>query len=484
MKPPKTAIAPARRVAFEVLKAVVQGKANSDALLRAPSMRQLSVEDRNLATALVMGTLRWQRVLDAECRRFLSRPDIQRSEDLQLALRIGAFQLLFLDRIPAHAAIFESVEWSKHSAAARQSGLINAVLRKVAAQPKPRKFDPVEAVPEWMTARWRAFYGADACRQICEQAQQEPRTVLRLLRPEADTELRAAGFALAPGEFLAKARHGEVTKLPMCTAAQIQDEGAQLVAELLGTGNRILDCCAAPGNKTAILLANNPSAELVACDLHPKRLDAMERRLSTLFPENRIEYRRIDAAAPGSSHFGDSELEKPDPPDQEFNPSHQNDPRSENYLKPKSFDRILCDVPCSGTGTLARNPEIRHRLRPEDLARQAARQRAILSSALQWLAPGGRLLYSTCSLEPEENEQVVDACLRESSSSDKTSAAASGGLHWLDLGEEFDLLTRQGIIQGDAAAHLRATAFHNGCLRTLPGVHPCDGFFAAMIGRR
>jgi len=179
---------------------------------------------------------------------------------------------------------------------------------------------------------------------------------------------------------------------------------------------------------------------VLVCDIQPKRLAAMERRLGT--PDGRLEYRVADAAR--LANIG-------------------------------PFDRILCDVPCTGTGTLARNPEIRHRLQPRELARQAERQRAILAAALRLLAPGSRVLYSTCSLEPEENKQVVEACLEE---------VSARNFRLLDLREEFDRLAERGIVQGEAVSELRATGFRGPYLRTIPGLHPCDGFFAAMIERR
>ncbi|HET9099454.1 MAG TPA: RsmB/NOP family class I SAM-dependent RNA methyltransferase, partial [Acidobacteriaceae bacterium] len=252
-----------------------------------------------------------------------------------------------------------------------------------------------------------------------------------------------------PGSFLAKARRivggeAKAVKVPLdATAhAQLQDEGSQLVAELLGQGTRILDACAAPGGKTAVLLQNNPQAEILACDLHPARLETMRRRLSATMNLDHVEVRVADAA---------------------------------KLTGVGPFDRILCDVPCTGTGTLARNPEIRHRLQPEELARQSERQREILSTALRLLAPRGRLLYSTCSLEPEENAAVVDACL---------TSAANGAWHQLDLRQEFDRLEREGIVRGEAVEELLSTGFRDGYLRTLPGLHPCDGFFAALIERQ
>ena len=465
---PPTPIAPARRAAFDILRKIGRDRGNSDTLLHSIQVDLLSQQDRNLCTTLVLGTLRWQLVLDSQCRRFLAHPDLTLQGDARLAMRVGAYQLLFLDRIPVHAAIFESVEWCKHSEGARQAGLVNAVLRKVAALPKTRSFAAELAYPEWMVARWKKFYGADACKRICEQGQTEPQIAVRLLTPNAEEKLRLQGIVLRPGAFLANARRltvGEEKSSAIAQAgdaneiegeavnrttlfenqahAQLQDEGSQLVAELLGGGTRILDACAAPGGKTAVLLQNNPEAKLLACDLHPTRLATMQRRLALTMDHARVEYRVTDAAT---------------------------------LTGVGPFDRILCDVPCSGTGTLARNPEIRSRLQPGDLARQAERQHEILSAALRLLAPGGRLLYSTCSLEPEENEAVVQACLN---------AAENRTHQWrlLDLREEFDRLEREGTVRGEAVEELRATGFHDGYLRTLPGPHPCDGFFAALIGR-
>ncbi|MEO6830323.1 MAG: transcription antitermination factor NusB [Acidobacteriaceae bacterium] len=435
------AIAPSRRVAFSILRAVGLQQANSDALLHSPQVDALSSADKNLCTALVLGTLRWQLVLDSECRRFLSRPDLQLLEDANLALRVGAYQLLFLDRIPAHAAIFESVEWAKHSQAARQTGLINAVLRKVAALQKTREFAAESAYPEWMVTRWRQNFGTEVCRQICQEGQQEPRTALRLLSPQAESALLAAGAVLRPGEILAKARYMGMPLPADFSGAQLQEEGSQLVAELLGPGARTLDCCAAPGGKTAVLLENNPDTQVLACDIHPTRLAAMQLRATLALFGDRLEFRVADVA---------------------------------KLANVGPFDRVLCDVPCTGTGTLARNPEIRHRLQQTELARQASRQHAILASALRLLAPRGRLLYSTCSLEPEENERVVEACLQE---------VSPRNFHRIDLSEEFDRLTQLGVIQGSAVPQLRATGFRDGYLRTFPGLHPCDGFFAALIER-
>ena len=154
----------------------------------------------------------------------------------------------------------------------------------------------------------------------------------------------------------------------------IQDEASQLVAALVGSGSRLLDCCAAPGGKTAAIAARNPTAEIIAAELHAHRADLLRRRVQ----HANVQVIQADA------------LKLPTPGD---------------------FDRVLADVPCSGTGTLARNPEIKWRLKPEDLADLHGRQVAILRAALAQLAPNGRAVYSTCSLEREENEAVVEEVL-------------------------------------------------------------------------
>lgn len=439
-------IAPARLNALKILRRVEQEQGNSDTLLHSRNVDALSPSDRNLCTAIVLGTLRWQRVLDEQCRRFLVRPNNTIRIDAQVALRAGAYQLQFLDRIPAHAAIFESVEWTKRSEAVDQAGVVNAILRKVATLPKRRVIDAIDAYPRWMTTRWSGFYGAEACRKICEYGQAEHPTAVR----PADSVIADKGatkeIKLRRGYFLDSARYFDEYSLQEASALNqfhFQDEGSQLIAELLGHGERILDCCAAPGGKTLILRHNNPNAQLMACDVNAARLTSMQERLATRLDNTRTNFRVADAAK--LSGVG-------------------------------QFDRILCDVPCSGTGTLSRNPEIRHRIRQEDLARQACRQREILLNALSLLAPGGRLLYSTCSLEPEENESVVETCVR--------SANAKGQkIRCLNLAEEFDHLERTGVVGGEAVSALRTSGFINGYLRTVPGMHPCDGFFAALLER-
>jgi 16S rRNA (cytosine967-C5)-methyltransferase len=291
--------------------------------------------------------------------------------------------------------------------------MVNAVLRKIAPMSQERDmghpvshptsqpiFETTAAFAErlghplWLVERWVANFGRAAALAICEADQREP----------------AAGGLLAADESL----------------PQI-DDGSRLVAEIAAaampaSGTRVWDCCAAPGGKTLVLAARLPGAAVLATDVSAKRMAQMEARL-----------RRFNFAGAVKTEVADAARLPPEA---------------------GQFDLILCDVPCSGTGTLGRNPEIRARLKPEELARQAARQREILAGALGRLAPGGRLVYSTCSLEPEENEQVV--------------AAVGQGFGRVSVGE----------LPG-----LRESMLRDGALRTLPGVDPCDGFYAVVLER-
>jgi 16S rRNA (cytosine967-C5)-methyltransferase len=445
---PAATVAPARRAAFQILLAMERDRlARSDELLHTGQIDGLAMADRRLATALTLGVLRWQLVLDARIARLLRRA-AKLDDAVQVALRLGAFQILFMDRIPARAAIHDSVELTKQAGHRFASGMVNAVLRRLAAEPRGDA-DPAAAHPPWMVERWRAAFGPEAAAAICAHDQQPPPLALRPADAEAEAEIVRAGVEPGPGLMLAAARRvlGGEARLYESAAlksgrVRIQDEASQLVAELAGEGRRILDVCAAPGGKTAILAERNPGAEIVACDISAARLEVMRTLLAGTAAAGRVKMVVADA----------SRLD-------------------ESQEVSGLFDLILCDAPCSGTGTLARNPEVKLRLRPEDLARQAERQRAILAAALRRLAPGGRLLYSTCSLEAEENEAVVRQCLQEN---------RAVGL--VPIAECVARLAEQGRLatgSGERAAGVIAGEF----LRTLPGQFDGDGFFAAMIAR-
>jgi 16S rRNA (cytosine967-C5)-methyltransferase len=418
--PSHAPITPARSAAFAILVRVADTSAHSDDLLHGPAMSALSQADRNLAHTLVLGVLRWQIALDARIAPLLQRPD-PLPTPVATALRMGAFQLLYLDRIPAHAALSESVELVRAANHPHAAGMVNAILRKLTRQPPsaPKLYETTAAFAErlahplWLANRWVQNYG---------------RTITLALLAHDQTE---------PAEASLFAHDPDLPHL---------DDGSRLVAELAAASQppaatpadtplRIWDTCAAPGGKTLILAARHPTANLLATDANPRRLQSLTTRLEATSPQTR------------TLHADATQL-----------------PETEGL-----FDLILCDVPCSGTGTLSRNPEIRQRLQPADLARQATRQREILTAALTRLAPGGHLLYSTCSLEPEENEQVIAAAL-----------AATPNIISQPLDPVLTHLAATGLIPNAAPADL----LRDGQLRTLPGANfSGDGFFAALLHR-
>jgi 16S rRNA (cytosine967-C5)-methyltransferase len=371
---------------LEALLEVDRG-AQADAVLRRAG-RTLDARDTALATELTFGVLRRRRQLDWLIERAATRPlsAIQPVMVLQI-LRLGVYQMRFLTRIPAHAAVHETVELTKRMKRHGAAGFVNAVMRKIPQRPKPWADASLEfSLPGWLAERWASRFDAATLEKIGEAMLREPRIWLRVPSGAAVPESFRPGDV--PGAYYAK--DGETHGF------RRMDAGAQSLIPLLELqrGHRFLDVCAAPGNKTAQALEAGVLA--VACD-------ASGKRLRELLVE---ECPRVQLDATRPLPFG------------------------------AVFDRILVDAPCSGTGTLGRNPEIRWRIQPEDLPAYAERQRAILRNALACLKPGGRLVYATCSLEPEENERVVEAV---------------------------------------AAERVRQTSYR------LPGVDPGDGFFAAVL---
>ncbi|MGA8646389.1 MAG: 16S rRNA (cytosine(967)-C(5))-methyltransferase RsmB [Candidatus Sulfotelmatobacter sp.] len=453
----RPAISPARAAAFDILLRVERESSYASELLHSQTYVRLTAVDHSLATELVMGVLRWRSLLDtqiaASSAQTLSKLDVE----VLTALRLAAYQLGWLSRIPARAAINESVELVKRARKRSAAPFVNAVLRKLNANishvdssPPPTISDAsVEALaassahPLWLVERWAQAYGLDPAFRICRYDQSVPVTAIRLRRPEAEEQIKAEGIELAPGAFLVSARrvqHGDVTRTAAFHAGLlvIQDEASQLVAALVGRGAHILDCCAAPGGKTLAIADRNPNANISAVDLHVHRARLLRRLLSapdlqTTTKSNDI---RVVAADARDLPFA------------------------------AKFDRVLADVPCSGTGTLSRNPEIKWRLTPRDLADLQARQLAILRSAMARVAPGGRLVYSTCSLEKEENEDVIERLSEEDSS-----------FRVIDCHAELEQLRENHELIWPNPASLTRGPY----LRTLPGVLPCDGFFAAIL---
>ena len=315
-------VAPARAAAFDILRKVEAGGYASDLLLSHTAA--LDSRDAGLASEIVFGVLRYRAQLD-----WLIGPR-KLDVEVRLALRMGIYQLRYLERIPPHAAVAESVDLVKRARKTSAAGLVNAVLRKMTRDPVAWPSREVElSCPEWLLARWERHHGPDAAAEIARAALREPAKFTR--------------------------------------AGRTQDIGSQSIVPLLclQPGQTFLDLCAAPGNKTAQALESGVRA--VACDVYFHRIKELKGLDAALLV--------VDGTKPIPFAC--------------------------------KFDRILVDAPCSGTGTLGRNPEIKWKLRPEDLADLQRRQKALLANALDVLVPGGILVYSTCSLEPEENEQVA-----------------------------------------------------------------------------
>jgi 16S rRNA (cytosine967-C5)-methyltransferase len=453
----KSAVSPARAAAFDILLRVDRESSYASELLHSRMYDRLSLIDHSLATELVMGVLRWRALLDSEIAKSSSQPLSKLDPEVLTSLRLAVYQLRWLSRIPARAAIHESVELVKRARKRSAAPFVNAILRKIAADISSAN-EPAHPVisdasveslaassahPLWLVERWTQAYGLDSAFRICRHNQSIPVTAIRLRRAEAEERLRNEGVELAPGALLASARQvlrGDITKSAALRTGLcvIQDEASQLVAALVGHGVDVLDCCAAPGGKTEAMADRNPNAEITSVDLHPHRARLLRKLLSAHDPATGAETRKIRVVAADARRLPFA----------------------------AKFDRVLADVPCSGTGTLARNPEIKWRLTPADLVDLQVRQLAIAGSAMSQVAPGGRLIYSTCSLEREENEDVIERLLGEGSS-----------FRAVDCRTELERLQREDELVWPDPASLTRGLY----LRTLPGVHPCDGFFAAIL---
>ena len=455
-------ISPARAAAFDILLRVARESSYASELLHSSAYQRLSTPDHALTTELVMGVLRWQSLLDDEIAQASAQPLSKLDLEILTALRLALYQLRRLDRIPHRAAIHESVELVKRARKRSAATFVNAVLRKLSTSVRAAEHNPEEvsasaaslsrafAHPLWMVERWTREYGLDAARRICQHNQSVPTTSIRLRTATAEASLRSEGIELAPGTLLSSARRvqaGDITKSLALRTGQvvIQDEASQLVAALVGRGLRLLDCCAAPGGKTLALADLNPDATITAVELHPHRARLLQRLLAP------------NQESPGSESSVSSSTQQ-----------LRVLIADASTLPPSAeYDRVLADVPCSGTGTLARNPEIKLRLALPDLLELATRQQAILRSAIAQLAPGGRAIYSTCSLEREENENVIEQ------------VAQTDSFRVLDCRTELDRLKREGELTWPDPKSLTRGPY----LRTLPGIHPCDGFFAAILER-
>jgi 16S rRNA (cytosine967-C5)-methyltransferase len=449
-------IAPARIAAYEVLRMVGSGRHDLPQALAQARTNLDDERDRALAGEIATGTLRWQAAFDYIIRDATGRPVSRLDPEVLDILRLALFQLLHLDRVPASAAVNDAVSLAKRAGKRSAAPLVNAVLRRVSRDrghlPLPAR--PSEAAdadawraylsvtlshPAWLVDRWLVRYGVEATEAWARFNNAPAPLTLRVNRLRTTRDLVVAALAeqgvrVEPGRFATDALivvegNPLLTTLARDGSFFMQDEASQLVAEFVEAqpGERILDACASPGGKTtAMAAAMGDVGLLVATDLRGRRVELLARTV-TASGARSVKVLRADAERPL--------------------PFRQ------------VFDAVLLDAPCSGLGILRRDPDVKWRRTEADLARLAFSQRRLLHQAADVLRPGGLLIYATCSSEPEENDEVVDAF----------------------LGERPELGPMVSSIRRTWSGPASALVDEAGRLRTLPHRDGLESFFAATL---
>ena len=446
--------APARTAAYHALRAVTSGRADLPTALHV-SRQQLSDErDRSLAAEIVTGSLRWQRSLDHLIEHFAQRRLAKLDVEVVTILRLSLYQILHLDRVPASAIVDDAVTLTRAARKPSASGFVNAVLRSTLRQrhklplpPRPPDAGDREAAlaylgithshPEWLVARWLDRYGFDAVERWVQFNNTTPPLTLRANRLRVTREQAMAALAAdrvetdparyAPDGLVVSS--GNPLRRPADGTVFVQDEASQLVSLVVDArpDSRVLDLCASPGGKTIAIAADMKSTgRIVATDVRAKRLTLLRETIGSSGATNVAVVR---VATTGPLPFA------------------------------ARFDRVLVDAPCSGLGTVRRDPDIRWRRREEDLAVLARDQIALLMRASEVVRHGGRLIYATCSSEPEENDGVVDA--------------------FLDARKDFARLD----LRNDGHRLLAPFIDERGQFRTSPATHGLEAFFAAVLIR-
>ena len=378
-------ISPARVAAFDVLLQIERKAAFSSVLLPKYE-EELNAKDRGLCHEIVLGVLRRKLFLDANIDTLSKGKRID--TEVRIVLRIGLFQLIYLDRVPAHSAINESVELAGRAKKTSAKGFVNAILRSfLRVRPNLSFADDVEELsiesshPRWLVERWVRQFGREVGELICNSNNQTPKTAFRIIG-DCSLVTKVAGFVesrFVPGCFIADRLNKELIDLAWQGAIYFQDEASQLVAQVVieAGGNPILDVCAAPGGKTS-MIALATKSNIIAGDIHFARIERLRETCSE--QSANVQVVQIDA------EFG-LPFEK------------------------GSFETVFVDAPCSGTGTIRHNPEIRYSITDSDIEDLSSKQLTILRNASDLVADGGNLIYSTCSIEMEENEGVCEKFL-------------------------------------------------------------------------
>jgi 16S rRNA (cytosine967-C5)-methyltransferase len=446
-------IAPARVAAYDALRLVADGRDDLPHALAKIRDRLPDERDRALAGEIATGTLRWQAAFDHVISAFTGRSIRQLDPEVVAILRLTLFQLLHLDRVPASAAVNDAVSLTKRAGKKSAAPLVNAVLRRASRErgrlPLPARPDDEEDLdavlaylsttlsqPAWLVERQVRRYGFAAAEAWARFNNGPAPLTLRVNRlrssPEAvAADLRAAGVDVEPGRFAPDAlivREGNPLAGPMAHDGSffVQDEASQIVALFVDArpGERILDACASPGGKTIAMAAAMADRGLVvATDVRGRRVELLARTVA--------------GAGAGCVSVLRADAERPLP----FDPV---------------FDAVLLDAPCSGLGVIRRDPDIKWRRQEADLAALAAAQRRLLAQAALVLRPGGRLIYSTCSSEPEEHDEVLEGFLQDH--------------------PEFEPGPAPLLPES-----VRPLLDDRGRLRTLPHRDGLEGFFAAAL---
>jgi len=414
----------ARGRAVEALRGVLE-KGRNAAPLVGELARGLSPADQDLLRELTLGVLRWKSALDAEIAGVSRIPLEKLAPNLREIMEVALYQLRHLDRIPPYAAVSQAVDQGRASGGEGASRLVNGVLRKILLSPAPPPPNARDGAalarffshPAFLVERWLERFGLDRTAAVLQADNTSPGLDL-LVNPRRTTR-EALGAALAQEGVATEASPIAPLALtvlsgnPLRSALlaqghfSVQDVGAQLLPLLLPEGALLIDLAAAPGGKSLSALAHGRTRRTAAVDRSWRRLGRVVENAARLgLPE----------VGPVVGDFGALPL-----------PAGR-------------FERVLLDAPCSGTGTLRKNPEIRYRVTPAAIERLARAQEEALTAAAALLAPGGFLLYSTCSLEAEENERVVERVLARAPGLEPAPIAAPAGLETLVEGARFRLL--------------------------------------------
>jgi 16S rRNA (cytosine967-C5)-methyltransferase len=437
-----------RGLAVKILNSVERSDAYLDKLLdREMHGSELSGPDKALLFEIVHGVVRWMGRLDWVLNGFYKGQFSKAIPNLKNGLRVALYQILFLDKVPDHAAVNEAVEFVKKLQGQKSADLTNAILRNIIRSKNAIRFpDPNEDLPgylsafhshpSWMVKRYLNRFGREATEKLLSANNEKPFLTLKINSLKVNSEefsqlLHTVNLKYTPGKYLPE--FFKLSNLTNITAWKyfvdgyfnIQDESAGIACRMLDPqpGMRVLDLCAAPGGKTMFIASlMQDIGELVALDRYESRLDIMKKNIT------RMNFHCIKTIAIDAMEY-----------------------------EGNNYDRVLADVPCSGTGTLSKKPDIKWKRDLLDIHKMTDLQSKLLAKASKLVKPGGIVVYSTCSIEPEENFSIV---------------------------EKFLLANPEFILLNAGEIFPESLVDQNGCTQTFPHVHLMDGAFAAKLMRK